>query len=184
MTKTNLPKDLQQAAEQFDKFDNDVKNLTMDRLNEAPKPEVSPAELSRKELEEKGEIFLKPVRAIGSKEAFNEKFRSDRQFAEEYVCFIAKNIEIPGESIELWTKPFGGMAAQMWEVPVNKPVWGPRHLAEQLKRKYYHRLKTSEVPYNSNGSYGFYGSPVVDTTIQRLDAEPVSKSKSLFMGMR
>jgi len=64
-------------------------------------------------------------------------------FQKEYVQFIAENKEIIGETIEIWTRPFGGMPAEFWKVPVNKPVWGPRYLAEQIKRCYYLVIKTN-----------------------------------------
>ena len=44
------------------------------------------------------------------------------------------------EKIEIWTRPYGGIPAEYWEVPSNKPVWGPRYLAEQIKRARYHTV--------------------------------------------
>lgn len=183
--KSNLPKDLQEAADNFDKFDAQIKALTLDEMNKAPVKETAPQyELSQQELEAQGEIFLKPSKSIGCQDKFNEKFRGEMEFATERVKFIAENTEIPGETIEVWTRPFGGLPAQFWEVPVGKVVWGPRHLAEQLKKAHYHRMKTLDVPTASDRGHQFYGCPVVDHTIQRLDAKPVSNNrKSIFMGM-
>jgi hypothetical protein len=181
--KGNLNKDLQKLSDEFDQFDQEVKALTMDQMNKAPKADVAPqTELSQKQIDKSPDIYLKPVRSIGVRDKFNEKFRQDYEFQKEYVHFIAEHKETPGENIEIWTRPFGGMPAEEWLVPVNKPVWGPRYLAEQIKRKSYHRLKTSDISYDSNGAYSFYGSPIVDTTIQRLDAQPVIRNRSVFMG--
>lgn len=180
---SQVEKELDKAQQQFEAFDKQVKDLTLDRMNETKKEEVEPqTKLSSKEIEDSSKIWLKPKRSIGSRDKFNEKFREELNFQKEYVQFIAENKEIVGEAIEIWTRPFGGMSAEYWEVPVNKPVWGPRYLAEQIKRKYYHRLKT-EDKVTSNSSMGqMYGQMVVDTTVQRLDAVPVSSRKSIFMG--
>lgn len=175
---------IDKAKKDFDSFDSEVKTLTMDRMNLAPKEEQEPlVKLSQKDIEASKDIYLKPFRSVNSREKFNEKFRSDYEFATENVRFTAEHREIIGEDIEIWTKPFPGMPAQEWKVPVGKPVWGPRHLAEQIASRKYHRLSMQQdqvVGVDGHGKY--FGSMVVDKTIQRLDALPVSTSKSIFMG--
>lgn len=176
-------RELDKAAEQFKEFDSQVKELTMDRMNMAPKQEVEPqTKMAMSEIDKSKQIYLKPKTTIGTPQKFNEKFREAYEFDKEYVQFIAENKELIGESIEIWTRPYGGMPAEEWVVPTNKPVWGPRYLAEQIRRKYYHRLKTEDkvVSHNSVGSQ--FGQMVVDTTIPRLTAEPVSSKRSIFMG--
>jgi hypothetical protein len=134
-------------------------------------------------LEKSKDIYLKPKRAVSSKEKFNEDYRKDYEFMKEYVHFIAENHECIGEAIEMWTKPFAGMPAEEWAVPTNKPVWAPRYVAEQIKSKSYHRLKMDQSVTTGLDSRGqYYGTMVADTTIQRLDARPVSSKKSVFMG--
>lgn len=176
--------ELDKAKEQFDNFEKQVKDLTMDRMNLAPKEETEPqTKLSQNEIAKSKDIYLKPTRSLSCREKFNERFREDWEFAKEYVHFIAENKELIGEDIELWTKPFAGIPAEMWKVPTNKPVWGPRYLAEQIKRKAYHRLKMDEgIISESSGAGRMYGQLVVDTTVQRLDANPVSSKRSVFMG--
>lgn len=181
--KEGMNPDLEKAEKQFEKFDEDVKSMTMDRMNMAPKPEVEPqTKLSSRELEKSKDIYLKPERSVTSKEKFNEDYRSDYNFKKEYVNFVAENKELIGETLELWTKPFAGMPAEFWKVPSNKPIWGPRYLAEQIKRKFYHRLVMQPSVTHSEGFGQFYGSIAADTTVQRLDAIPVSQRKSVFMG--
>lgn len=177
-------KELDKAEKQFEQFHDQVKSLTQDRMNEQAKPSDSEGHnLSQKEIEKSKEIYLKPVRQINSKEKFNEKYRSDYEFAKEFVRFIAENKEITGDKIEMWTKPFAGVDAEYWEIPPNRPVWGPRYLAEQIKKCFYHRLRTEENKITSADGYGaYYGSLVVDNIVQRLDAHPVSDRKSVFMG--
>jgi hypothetical protein len=176
--------EIEKCRQRLDAFEEQVKELTLDRLNQTPKAEEEPqTKLSSKQIEKSKDIYLKPERSIGSKEKFNEKFREEYNFAKEYVQFIAENKEIIGEAIEIWTKPFPGMPAEYWKVPTNKPIWGPRYLAEQIKRKYYHRLvMQSNVLTNSDGMGQYYGTMAADTTIQRLNAEPVNTKKSVFMG--
>lgn len=185
--------ELQKAEEQFQAFDDSVKQMTMDRMNEAPKQDVEQLhKLSQKEIEKMGDIWLKPSRSLGPgadpktnfKETFNERFRKDWEFAKEYVRFIAEHREMPGETIECWTKPFPGVNCEFWQIPTGRPVWGPRHLAEQLSKCKYHRLvmKQNTVGGDQMGNQ-YYGQMAVDTTIQRLDAVPVSPRKSIFMGM-
>lgn len=177
-------KELDKVSKQFDEFDKQVKDLTQDRMNAAPKEETEQqTKMSSKEVADAKDIYLKPRNIISCKEKFNEKYRDDYNFAKEYVHFIAENKEVIGESIEIWTKAFAGVPAEYWIVPTNKPVWGPRYLAEQIKKATYHRLVMQEhIATETMGMGTMYGRMAVDTTIQRLDALPVAKKKSIFMG--
>lgn len=177
-------KELDKAEAQFKEFDDNIKEMTMDRMSQAPKHEVEEqTKISQKDLEKSKDVYLKPKKTISCQEKFNEKFRNQYNFEKEYVQFIAENHEIIGECIEIWTKRFAGQPAEFWEVPVNTPVWGPRYLAEQIKNCNYHRLTMKENVVTSQSGYGaMYGQMAVDTTIQRLDARPVNTRKSVFMG--
>lgn len=177
-------KELDRAEEQFESFDQNIKSLTMDRMSTAPKEDIEPqTKLSQKQIERSKDIYLKPHRSIGCKEKFNENFRSAYEFDKEYVHMIAQNNEIIGEELDFWTKPYAGMPAEEWKVPVNTPVWAPRYVAEKIKRSFYHRLTMKKNVVTEAGSFGeMYGALAVDTTVQRLDAMPVSNRKSIFMG--
>jgi hypothetical protein len=176
-------KELDKAEAQFEKFNDEVKSMTLDRMNAAPKEESEPqTKMSAKEAQKTDALWLKPVRAITSKEKFNETHRKTYEFAKEYVKFIAENKELGG-MIEMWTKPFPGLDAEYWEVPCNRPVMGPRYLAEQIKKCAYHRLSMDETRVTGKDGYGSWtGAMVVDNTVQRLDAFPVSEKKSIFLG--
>jgi hypothetical protein len=177
-------KEIDKLQKQCDAFDESIKELTLDRMNQAPTEEVEPqTKLSSKEIENAKRTYLKPDRLIADGQKFNEDFRKQWEFDKEYVQFIAEHKELIGETIEVWTHPYGGVGAEFWKVPTNKPVWGPRYLAEQIRRKSYHRLRMDENRItNSEGAMTYYGAMVVDTKIQRLTAEPVSSRKSIFMG--
>lgn len=176
-------KELDQVEKQFEAFDKNVKDLTHDRMNAAPKQEQEPqTKLSSSDLAKSKDIYLKPDKSIGSREKFNENYRDVYNFDKEYVHFIAENKEIIGETIELWTKPYAGMPAEFWKVPTNKPVWGPRYLAERIKSCTYNRLVMQQTVSNADGMGQYYGSLAVDTKVHRLDANPVSTRRSIFMG--
>jgi hypothetical protein len=176
-------KELDKAEAEFKKFDEEVKSMTLDRMNAAPKQETEEPKISQKEIAKNNETYLKPTRTIASKEAFNEKFRDEYNFQKEYVNFTAINHEIIGENIEKWTKEFPGQPAEFWTIPTAKPVWGPRYLAESLKRCNYHVFSMDEKQVTSADGMGSYtGRIVVDSVKQRLDAHPVTSRKSVFMG--
>src|SRR5271170_2532869 len=185
MARPKSTPELEKAEQQFDHFEKQVKDLTLDRMNAASKEETEPqTKLSQAEIEKSKDIYLKPQRAIFSKEKFNEKFREDYNFAKEYVCFIPQHKEVAGDNIEMWTKPFAGVPAEFWNIPTNKPVWGPRYVAEQLPKARYHRLRTENNKFSAQDNNGqYFGTLVVDNIIQRLDAIPSrTDRKSIFMG--
>lgn len=175
-------KEMKKLEEQFDKFDESVKALTLDRMNEAPKAEVeAQTKMSQKEINDSKDIYLKPHKTISSPQKFNDKFKADYEHQKEYVRFIAENKEVVGETIDLWTRPFGGMNAEEWLVPVNKPVWGPRYLAEQIAKCTYHRLVMVDKPTEQTGMGTMYGQMIADEVRNRLDARPAAKKSSVFV---
>lgn len=174
--------ELDKVDAQFKEFDKQCKDMTLDRMNMAPKVEQEGHKLSQSEIANSKEIYLKPKRSVASREKFNENYRKEYEHAKEYVRFIAKNNEIIGETIDMWTKPFAGMPAEWWEIPSGKPVWAPRYVAEQLTRCKHHRLVMQNTATGADGMGQYYGSMAVDTTVQRLDAVPVNQSKSIFVG--
>lgn len=184
-TSSLAEKELDKAEAQFKEFDSSVRSLTLDRMNMAPKKESEAGHgLAQSQISNSSDVYLKPFRSISSRERFNEDYRKEYEYASEYVHFIAENKMIIGEIIEMWTKPFPGLPAQEWKIPVNKPVWAPRFVAEQIKRARYHILSMRDSVTTGADKMGqYYGSMAVDSTIQRLDAHPVNGTKSIFMGV-
>ena len=176
-------KELEKVEKQFEEFDQNIKSLTQDRMNEAPKLELEQqTKLSSREIANSKDVYLKPKRTISCREKFNEEYRDQWNEKKEYVYFIAENKEIIGEHIDMWTKPFAGVPAEEWDIPCNKPVWGPRYLAEQIKKCYYHRLVMRDAHVSADGLGTYYGTLAADTMVQRLDAIPAQQKRSLFMG--
>lgn len=175
-------KELDRIDDHFDTLQQDIKSMNLDDMKNAPILEAEPqTKLSSKELNNSAEVYLKPERMIGDRQKFNEKFQKDWEFDKEYVRFIAEHKEIVGEDIEIWTHKYGGKGAEFWRVPTNKPVWGPRYLAEQIKNCQYHRFVMQNHTTNSDGMGTYFGAMAVDTVVKRLDAYPAEKRRSVFM---
>lgn len=177
-------KELDKVEKQFEAYSQNIEEMTLDRMNMAPRLETEPSvKLSSKEIEKSKDIYLKPTKTVACRDKFNESFRKQYEHDKEFVHFQADNKEIIGESIEIWTRPYSGMAAEFWRVPVNKPVWGPRYLAEQIKRCTYHRLISEQSTMTSSDGMGQYtGTIISDKIIPRLEAMPVVQKRSVFMG--
>lgn len=182
--------ELDKAEKQFDTFHQQMVEGTgvvpaPKRMDLSKRHDVEmQVPLSQNQITGSKDIYLKPKKSIGSKERFNESFRESWEFDKQKVAFIAEHKEIVGETIDLWTKPYPGVPCEEWIVPVNTPVWGPRYLAEQIKRKYYNRLTMNESKQvSSDGTGTYHGQMVVEEQRQRLDCHPVTKGKtSIFMG--
>jgi hypothetical protein len=179
----NAQKELDKVEKQFNEFENDVKNITKDCSVRGPIQDVEPqTKLSQKEIEKSNRLELKPDKWVSDNQKFNEKFRADWEFKKELVNFIAENIECKGDVIEMWTHPFGGVGAAFWKIPVNKPVWAPRYVADQLKANGYNRMVMTQTTTSVSGEGSYYGALAVDSFVKRVDANPVNNRKSVFMG--
>lgn len=178
----NKEKEIQKLKTQIDSFDEKVKELTNEGMPSAPPQEVKEVQLSSREIAAARDIYLKPEKVIFSREKFNENYREKYNFQKEIVKFIAQHHEMEGEVIEVWTKPFAGLPAEFWKVPSNKPVYGPRYLAEQLARKSYNQLKMNENEVTGTNYAGQdTGRLVVSETKQRLSAKPAPKHVQVSM---
>lgn len=174
---------MDESERQFDEFKESVDKLNLDAMNKASLLEVEPqTKISNKDLAKSKIIYLKPTKSLPDGNKFNERFRQEYEFQKEQVLFIAEHKESPGDTIEMWTHPFGGTPTHFWQIPTNKPLSGPRYLAEQIKKCNYHRLKMKESVTREDGMGQWYGNMVSDNTISRLDAIPFTQNRSIFMG--
>lgn len=175
-------KEIDKAAEQLDNFEEQVKNVTMDRMAQAPRADTAPPEITQKAAKADAP-YIRPTRSINSKEKFNERFRAEHTHMWAYVKCIVENKEIKGEKVEFWTKKFPGDPAHFWQVPVGRPIYLPRLCAEKLASCSYHILSMgdpntpdnmSRGGYAGADSFGHYqGQIAVDSTVQRIDCRPV-----------
>lgn len=167
--------ELAKVQDQFDKFDEQVKSLTQDECSKVAIADYEPqTKLSNREMNKADAVYLKPNRSIGCRAPFNEKFRQHWNEAKQYVRCMVENLEIIGENITCWSKPFAGVPYEEWIVPVNKPIMIPRHLADQLASRYYHRFVMDQsVTAGSDGNGTYYGAMAVKETRRRIDCRPV-----------
>lgn len=182
--KTPETQEIEDLQKQFDAYEEKIKALEKERSFTPPEQGETQTKIAKRDIDKDNERYIKPQRRINSKEKFNEKFRADYEKDCEYVNFIAENVEILGESICMWTKPYPGMPAEYWEIPVNKPVWAPRYVRDQIKRKFHHILRMQDTTTHQDGVGSYYGSMVVDQTKERLRAVEVPKDRPTFMGIR
>jgi hypothetical protein len=183
-------KELDKAEKQFESFDNEVKALSSAPLNELPnalpiQETEQQTKLSSRQVAASQDIYLKPKRRVSGREKFNERFRAAYEYDKEYIRVIMEHKELIGETIPCWTKPYAGVPAEEWEIPTNKPIFVPRYLAEQIKRKFYRRLKMNEGTPVETDAYGTYqGQLVGECLVQRLDCNTAPDRKTLAIGSR
>lgn len=168
-------RELDRAEDTIASVQEEIKSFNpFESLNKPVQTAEPQLKLSDRELNRMDAPYLKPVRSINSKEPFNEKFRRSWEEAWKYVKCVVENYEIIGEDVEVWTKRFPGDPAHFWKVPVNKPVFMPRLLAEQLSQCKYHRLKMeNNTVTNSDGMGTYHGALSVDCVKERISAKPV-----------
>lgn len=174
---------LDRAEAQFNEFNDSIKEMSNTVPSASMAQEEEPqTKLSQNQIRNAKDIYLKPEKTITDRNPFNEKFRDDYNYYKEYVQFIAEHKEIQGDDIETWTKKFRGVPAEFWRVPTNKPVWGPRYLAEQIASRNYRRLMMDESKATGTNAVGVtYGQLQVESIKKRMDAIPVSSRKSVFV---
>lgn len=178
--KPNVKQDeLNHAEKQIDNFSNEIKESLSNVPSSLPVEEKEPqTKLSKKEIKKNNGFYLKPKRTMypsphpktGKIETFNEKYRKDYEYQKEYIQFVAENKEIIGETITLWTKPFAGVPAEEWDIPVNKPIWAPRYVYASIRRCRYTRMIMEEKPISDEGGFQYYGKMVATSRLERLSA--------------
>ena len=76
--------ELDKAEKQFNEFEENLKDLTFDKLHAAPLQESeSQTKLSQSEIAKKNEIYLKPFKTISSNQKFKEDYRKQYEYAKE-----------------------------------------------------------------------------------------------------
>lgn len=172
---------LDNLNEQISSITQEVATKSIDDLNKAPLEEKEmQLKMSGRQMEKAEALYIKPIRSINSKEAFNEKFRPQWEEDWKYVKCIVENYEVIGESVEFWTKKYPGDAAHFWRIPVNKPLFAPRLVAKQLGNCRYHRFSMEDTVTESQSSRSmgngqdmvYQGSMTVDKIIPRVDCKP------------
>lgn len=112
--------------------------LTTDKINElAPKPVEQEVKLTMKQkAEAEGAIYIEPRRKLQSLGKLPEKWETMHKHDWEYVCGTFQPENIGGrantENFTFWFRKWPGDPDCMWEIPVNRPVYVPRMIAQHL----------------------------------------------------
>ena len=165
--------ELSKVDEQIEAFKGNLTAVNIDPNNRNSFEGEPQTKISTREAQKADAPYIKPIRSINSKEPFNEKYRKDWEEKWKYVKCIVENKELIGEQVETWTKKFAGDPAHFWKVPVNKPIYIPRLVAEQLASCSYNRLMMQDTPTSTEGGMQYYGALSVERTVHRIDCRPV-----------
>lgn len=169
------PLGMEKEEEQFNEFHQTIKEF--DPLNmQAPQEEVEQqTKLSKRETKRSDAPTLSPIRTIArrnddkAKTYWDEKHAKAREFDRQYVKIIAENREIVNEMIELWTGKYGCDPLEFWNIPVNKPVYVPRYVADNInKAKYHVMVMEDKYTGGSKDTVQFVGAMVASKTRNRL----------------
>ena len=131
----------------------DMKDLTVDKINETPvtEPEETIQEtagMSAKEMAKTlGCRYIEPTRKLSAFGTLPDKMKKERDRDWEYVQGMYENIESPGETLEFWLCLYPGDPDCMWSIPSNIPVYVPRMVAKHLESiQKYHKFGYVEKP--------------------------------------
>lgn len=177
-------RELDRAEAQMNTFTENLKDLSENQFkHHAPTLNTDQQTyLSSNEIKKSIDIHIKPSKSIGCRNKFNEDYRSQYEYMKEYVHIIAEHRELRGQTIELWTKFWPGVAAEYWEVPVNKPIWVPRYVSNRIKECGYHTFAMDETRQTErNGMGTMFGAMIVTNYTQRLDVHEVTDRHSISM---
>jgi len=127
----------------------DMNSLDVDAINEiAPDVEVAPIEMSMKEKARLENIpYIEPKKSLKGFGTLPEKLKKEHKYMWEYVKGIYENYIVNGEPITFWLSLYPGDPDLLWEIPPNRPVYVPRHVAKHLEEVMkYHTFSYVEKP--------------------------------------
>lgn len=176
---------IQQEKERIDDQVTDFqqKNLestSMDAVAAAPiKETAAQTQISAKQIEKTDAPWIKPSRSYspGKGEKRIPQLEAEIARGKEYIKCIAENAECLGARLEFWLKKYPGEPCHFWEIPVNRPVYLPRYVAEHISTRWYSRIKMSEGAIYDVGSAdgGLLNHMQVTERVRRLDCRPVAE---------
>lgn len=129
----------------------DMNALSVDKINEvAPKNEEveAPLELSYKEKAAlENALYIEPKRTLKAFGNLPEKLKREHAHAWEYVKGMYENYIVNSEPITFWLSLYPGDPDCLWEIPPNRAVYIPRHVAKHLEEVMkYHSFDFVEKP--------------------------------------
>ncbi|HEX5553450.1 MAG TPA: hypothetical protein VFX43_09400 [Chitinophagaceae bacterium] len=172
MAKTT--KELESAAIAATKMQEQMSALTQDAMQSAPLHEVeAQTKMTKKQVEEYDAPVIRATKSMPSTGKALPQEAQAREDGWKYIKCIAENNEVVGEMIEFWYKKFSGDPIYFWQVPVNKPIYLPKHVAQHISDRKYHVMKMQSKPIHEVA----FGEPmdrlVCQETRRRLDCRSV-----------
>lgn len=149
-------RELDRVEEQISSYEEKINSLEPASLTTDKPIETAPqTQISKKQIEMTDAPWIRPSKTFSSRAKPLPQLEADRKRAWEYVKVIAENKEIQGEMIEFWLLKFPGDSHCYWQVPVNRPIYVPRMVAEHLASRNYTRWRmrdpnSDEVPDPTN----------------------------------
>lgn len=138
-----------EAVESVIKMQEDLATLTIDKINEiAPEADPKPVELSDRERAAlENALYIEPKRKLKAFGTLPEKLKREHQHAWEYVKGMFENYIVNNEPLTFWLSLYPGDPDCLWEIPPNRPVYIPRHVAKHLEEVMkYHSFDFLEKP--------------------------------------
>lgn len=140
--KEDLVSAVLENEKQLSKLDVD----TIDKMApeaEIPEPEISIKERARMENCQ----YIEPKRKLKGFGILPEKLKKEHAHAWEYVRGMFENYIVGSESLTFWLSLYPGDPDCLWEIPPNRPVYIPRHVAKHLEEVMkYHKFDYVQKP--------------------------------------
>ncbi len=128
----------------------DLSNLSVDKVNQiAPvAEEVEDRPMTARERATlENALYIEPKRQLKAFGTLPEKLKKEHAFMWEYVKGVYENIIVNGEAITFWLSLYPGDPDNLWEIPANRAVYVPRHVAKHLEEcMKYHTFDFLKIP--------------------------------------
>lgn len=169
-----LNKELEQAIVNSDKMREDMSKITMDAVAGVPLAETDvQTKMTKKQIEEYDAPVIKPSKSMPSTGKPLDKEKAMREDGWKYIKVIAENNEVVGERVDFWHKKFAGDPIYYWEIPVNKPIYVPKHIAQHLSERKYHVFKMQDRSREGLQHGDYAQSLICQETRRRIDCRSV-----------
>jgi hypothetical protein len=138
-----------EAVKDVLKLQEQMNAMSVDKINDiAPKVEDAPVEMSMKERASlENALYIEPKRTLKAFGTLPEKLKKEHAHAWEYVKGMFENYIVNTEHLTFWLCLYPGDPDCLWEIPPNRPVYVPRHVAKHLEEiMKYHTFDFIQKP--------------------------------------
>ena len=186
----NISPEMRKEVEKID-LQMDATQANLAQINVDTKPDIfqerKETPLTQKELHSDAP-YIKPSRRMAAVSKPKPEQEKLRKAAWEYIKCIVENYELRSESVDFWyTPPLSGEDTCEWIVPVNRPIYLPRMVAEHLATRSYNRIVMQDASHKFSGESRM-GAQITPTELiaverrRRIDCRPLQNinEQSLF----